>query len=170
MKEEQQHDPWGISVLSALRTLTFFLAAVLAFYGLGLPRASAANQASSTTALTSSVAKETRTVIPMGRAVGIKLFSDGVMVVGLSEISTEQGNQSPAKTCGLHQGDIITHINSEEVDSIEEVQNLLQSISGEKMSIRAMRGEKQIQLTAQAVQCSTDGTYKLGSWIRYSMA
>ena len=110
------------------------------------------------------------TVIPIGRAVGIKLFSDGVMVVGLSEVETSAGSTSPAKACGLREGDIITHINSTEVDSIEEVQSLLQSLSGAKMSIRATRGEKQVQMTAQAVQCSADGAYKLGAWIRDSMA
>jgi stage IV sporulation protein B len=109
-------------------------------------------------------------VIPLGRTVGIKLFSDGVMVVGLSEIVTNNGSASPATACGLRTGDIITHINSDEVDSIEEVQSLLQNIAGEKMSIRVLRGEKQVQLTAQAVQCSTDGSYKLGAWIRDSMA
>ncbi len=111
-----------------------------------------------------------RTVIPLGRAVGIKLFSDGVMVVGLSDVATAAGGSSPAKDCGLREGDIITHINSEEVDSIEQVQTILQDVGGEKMSIRAMRGEKQVQMTAQAVQCSADGAYKLGAWIRDSMA
>lgn len=111
-----------------------------------------------------------RTVIPMGRAVGIKLFSDGVMVVGLSEVETQGGSESPAKACGLKEGDIITHINNTEVDSIEEVQTVLQDLNGENMSIRAMRGEKQVQMTAQAVQCSADGAYKLGAWIRDSMA
>ena len=111
-----------------------------------------------------------RTVIPLGRAVGIKLFSDGVMVVGLSDVATAAGGSSPAKDCGLREGDIITHINSEEVDSIEQVQTILQDVGGEKMSIRATRGDKQVQMTAQAVQCSADGAYKLGAWIRDSMA
>lgn len=110
-----------------------------------------------------------RMVIPMGRAVGIKMFSDGVMVVGLSELPGEAGAVAPAKTCGLRQGDIITHINDTEVNTIEQVQAVLQDLSGEKMSIRADRGGKQIQLTGQAAKCS-DGTYKLGAWIRDSMA
>ena len=38
------------------------------------------------------------------------------------------------------------------------------------MSIRAIRDDKQVQLTAQAVLCSSDSTYKLGAWIRDSMA
>ena len=43
-----------------------------------------------------------RTVIPLGKAVGIKLFAAGVLVVGLADGDT------PARTCGLRQGDIIT--------------------------------------------------------------
>lgn len=115
-------------------------------------------------------AASVRTVIPVGRAVGIKLFSDGVLVVGLSSIPTEVGSAAPAKECGLREGDIITHINSEEVDTIEQVQSLLQGLEGDKMSIRCLRGEKQLQMTAQAVRCTSDGEYKLGAWIRDSMA
>jgi len=114
--------------------------------------------------------QEGRTVIPLGRTVGIKLFSDGVMVVGFSEVDTAGGPSAPARDCGLREGDIITHINSEEVDTIEEVQSVLQQVGGEKMSIRANRDGRQVQLTAQAVQCSADGAYKLGAWIRDSMA
>ncbi len=115
-------------------------------------------------------AETVRTVVPVGRAVGIKLFSDGVLVVGFSEIPTQSGDAAPAKECGLRAGDIITHINSEEVDTIEQVQSLLQELEGDKMSIRCLRGEKQLQMTVQAVKCSSDGAYKLGVWIRDSMA
>ena len=81
---------------------------------------------------------DTLKVVPVGRAVGIKLFSDGVVVVGTSEISTQNGAVNPAKDCGLREGDIITHINSTEVDTIEEVSALLQELEGETMSIRAI--------------------------------
>lgn len=115
-------------------------------------------------------AAEERKVIPVGRAVGIKLFSDGVVVVGTSEVDTEQGQVNPAKACGLKEGDIITHINATEVDSIEEISAILQQLEGEPMSIRAIRREQPIQFTARAVLCSADGAYKLGAWIRDSMA
>ena len=109
-------------------------------------------------------------VVPVGRAVGIKLFSDGVVVVGTSEVTTPEGQVNPAKACGLREGDIITHIDSTEVDSIEEVEAALQKTAGEVMSIRALRDDKQIQLSGRAVQCAADGSYKLGAWIRDSMA
>lgn len=113
---------------------------------------------------------EVRRVIPVGKAVGVKLFSDGVLVVGFSQIPAAGGMTAPARECGLKEGDIITHINSSEVDTIEEVQEQLSAVGGEEMSIRCLRDGKQIQVTAQAVKCSTDGCYKLGAWLRDSMA
>ena len=113
---------------------------------------------------------QARKVVPIGRAVGIKIFSDGVLVVGFSQVPAAQGNVIPAKSCGLREGDVITHINSTEVDTVEEVQEQLREIGGEEMSIRAVRDGKTVQVTAQAVKCSTDGTYKLGAWLRDSMA
>ena len=42
-----------------------------------------------------------RKVIPLGKAVGIKLFSDGVLVVGLSPVETEAGvAQRPEHAAG----------------------------------------------------------------------
>lgn len=43
-------------------------------------------------------------VIPLGRAVGIKLFAQGVLVVGLSDITTDQGLASPAGPAGSRRG------------------------------------------------------------------
>ena len=146
MKEESKIRPWLGAALAAALVVAALVPAVTAR------------------------AAEARTVLPLGRAVGIKLFSDGVMVVGFSEVAGETGSSAPARDCGLREGDIITHINKEEVDSIEEVQSVLQAVGGAPMSIRAVRDDKTVQLTAQAVQCGSDGQYKLGAWIRDSMA
>ena len=113
---------------------------------------------------------QTRYVIPLGKAVGIKLFSDGVLVVGLSEVPTDTGMTSPAKSCGLKEGDVITDINDEPVSSIQEVQTILQELDGAEMQVRYLRAETAGEVTAKAVRCSTDGAYKLGAWIRDSMA
>lgn len=159
MKEEKKGRHWAAAAQVMLAM------AVVASCALARP-ARAAGAAGEMAAMPSAGSL----VIPMGRTVGIKLFSDGVMVVGFSEVVSDEGRSAPARDCGLQEGDIITHINSAEVDTIEEVQTVLQQVGGEKMSIRASRDGKQVQVTAQAVQCSTDGQYKLGAWIRDSMA
>lgn len=157
MKEKQQRG------VGAARTAAAVLAVALVL-AVGGQDALAAEE----TAVSAPVS--VRTLVPVGRAVGIKLFSDGVMVVGFSQIPAAGGTQTPARTCGLKEGDIITHINSAEVDTIEEVQGQLEQIGGNEMSIRALRDGREVQVTAQAVQCATDGSYKLGAWLRDSMA
>nr|CRY96063.1 hypothetical protein [uncultured prokaryote] len=91
-----------------------------------------------------------RTVIPLGKAVGIKLFSDGVLVVGLSPVETESGASCPGRDCGLKTGDVITHINGGEVDTIEQVQALVARCEDEPLTIQAVRGQRQLRLTAAA--------------------
>ena len=58
-------------------------------------------------------------LIPVGQTVGVKLFSDGVLVVGFSD------GESPAKDCGLKEGDVITAIGGQSLDPIEEFRQLL---------------------------------------------
>lgn len=156
MEEGQRSGAVPTMLLSALRLMVVWVALAMTLL--------------SVCGSVSAAEPEVRMVVPVGQAVGIKLFSEGVLIVGLSEIPVEEGLSNPALDCGLQQGDIITHINSTQVDTIEEVQGLIQDLEGEAMSIRALRGEDQIQLTATAVQCSTDGAYKLGAWMRDSMA
>ena len=113
---------------------------------------------------------EAATVIPVGRAVGIRLSSDGVVVIGTADVVTADGKVNPARDCGLREGDVITHINGEEMDTIADVTGLLQELEGASMSIRALRDERELRLTAQGVFCPTEGCYKLGALIRDSMA
>ena len=79
------------------------------------------------------------TVVPLGQAVGIKLFAQGVLVVGLSDITTQEGPVSPARACGLQAGDVITHINDDPVNSIEQVQTVLQDLEGDEMELTVLR-------------------------------
>lgn len=118
----------------------------------------------------SAAAQDTgRKLVPLGRAVGIKLFSDGVMVVGLSELHAGEEKVSPGKRSGLKTGDVITHVNGREVDTVEEVQEILRQEGEQPLTLRASRKGKVVQLSAQAVE-TAQGCYQLGVWLRDSMA
>ena len=116
-----------------------------------------------------SITQPVQRVVPLGRAVGIKLFSDGVLVVGLSELETQSGSVSPGRICGLKTGDVITHINGQDVDTIEQVQRILKEDGEQPLTLHANRLGKSLQLTTQAVQ-NSQGDYQLGVWLRDSMA
>lgn len=165
MDQEKKKGP-GVLWLAALG------AAVCLALSLSGHRAEAAVAASAPVQLPGSAsqpAASARTVIPLGKAVGIKLFSDGVLVVGLSPVETESGASYPGRDCGLKTGDVITHINGGEVDTIEQVQALVTSSEDEPLTIQAVRGQRQLRLTAAAVE-NSQGTYQLGVWLRDSMA
>ncbi len=99
-------------------------------------------------------------LVPVGRTVGLKLFSHGVMVVGLDE------GASPAKNCGLKTGDLITAISETPVNTIEEVENVLENAKNGNLSLTIQRGGRQMSLTAEL-----DGEKpQLGAWVRDSMA
>ena len=74
----------------------------------------------------------------MGKAVGIKLFADGVLVVSVSPVQGTEETRSPAKECGLKEGDILLTFNGEKIRSTEHLQAML-----------AENGETAAELTVQ---------------------
>ena len=110
-----------------------------------------------------------RCLIPLGHTVGIKLFSDGLLVVNLSESTDAAGNVSPARACGICTGDLILEMNDEDLKSTEQLQEALQENGGRPVSLTVKRGAKVLSLTATPVSGS-DGVYRLGAWVRDSMA
>ena len=70
-------------------------------------------------------ADEERQLIPVGKAVGIKLFADGVLVVSVSPVQGAEETRSPAKECGLKEGDILLTFNGEKIRSTEHLQAML---------------------------------------------
>ena len=170
-KPKQSGGPGFVCAAAMLLTFGLVLLAGLAeIRGRAVPAsAPAALDVPRTAAAEETGAAVGRKVVPLGRAVGIKLFSDGVLVVGLSPVETDGGERCPGKDCGLKTGDVITHIDGDEVDTIEQVQSLVTQRAGEPLTIQAMRGQKQVQLTAAAVE-NSQGVYQLGVWLRDSMA
>ena len=57
------------------------------------------------------VETERRTVEVLGTPFGMKMFSDGAMVVGFTDVETPQGLRSPAKEAGLKLGDLLVSLN-----------------------------------------------------------
>ena len=153
--EQKEAKPWGIWLTAMLLSLAMVcsLAAAAVHWGRSVETAECFGQ-------------QRQYVIPVGHTVGIKLFSRGVMVVGLADVTTEHGEESPARQCGLRTGDIITHIDGRQVDTIEEVQSLLQATGGETMAIQLTRGGRMVETETAAVQCMTDGSYRLDVYKR----
>ena len=115
------------------------------------------------------VLKETK-LCPGGMAFGVKFFTKGVVIVGLSDVETHGGTLSPATEAGLKAGDVILSMNGKEVNTTDEVGKLIADCKGEGISVSFKRGEEEKSTTVYPAICAKENVYKAGVWVRDSTA
>lgn len=109
-------------------------------------------------------------VVPGGDIFGLKLYSDGVMVVGMSDVVTENGSQSPAENAGLQIGDIIVTVNGTKIKNSAQISEIFAKSSGEVLKLSVLRNGEFFETTLTAFFSPADNMYKVGLWIRDSAA
>ena len=105
-----------------------------------------------------------------GELFGIRLFTEGVIVVGVDEVKTPKGSQNPSKEAGLQKGDIILSIDSEEIRSCNQVSEIIEKSGGEAMKLKLKRKGRILFTDFKAAYSDSEGKYKAGIWIRDSAA
>jgi stage IV sporulation protein B len=110
------------------------------------------------------------TLVPSGNPFGIKMFTEGAMVVGFSPILTEEGNRYPGKEAGLKEGDTILKINGKEISRNEEAAFLIEESRGKPLCFTIKRGKETKEYTVNPVLSVGENTYKTGILIRDSAA
>lgn len=110
------------------------------------------------------------TVIPVGNIAGIKLYTSGVLVVGMSEIQgIDNKKYKPYENTGIEEGDTIVSINSNKIDSTEELIETVNSCDGSEVKIEYIHNQKTLECSIKPVQTASK-EYKLGLWVRDSAA
>lgn len=110
----------------------------------------------------------TKEVVPLGRTTGIKLFSEGAMVVGFSSVGAKSG--SPAQNAGIKMGDILTRVNGYDVGSNEDVARAVAESETSDIAVEILRGTEKMSLSVKAEKSEEDGKLRMGAWVRDSMA
>ena len=114
------------------------------------------------------VVEETK-VVPCGVPFGVKIFTDGVVVVGISDVKVNLSTVNPAKDAGLKIGDVIMSIDNNTVNSNEEVAKYIQNCNGNPLTL-SVRRENMTFSTEICPVKSEDSSYKAGLWVRDSSA
>ena len=110
------------------------------------------------------------TVIPVGNIAGLKLYTSGVLVVGMSEIEGEDSRTyKPYENTGIEEGDTITKINDKEVNTTDELIEKINMSKGENVEIQYIHDEQTKECSIKPVKTSEE-EYKLGLWVRDSAA
>lgn len=104
-------------------------------------------------------------VVPIGASIGMKLYTDGVLVVGMSEIEGEE----PFKNSGIKEGDRILEINDNKISNTNELINVVNESEGNNLNIKYVRGEE-VETTSIKPVKNSNNEYKLGLWVRDAAA
>lgn len=109
-------------------------------------------------------------VILGGELFGVKLYTDGVLVVDTDMVETENGKVNPAQEAGLRVGDIIKSVNNEKISSTKSLANKIQASNGEKMKFDIVRNNRNLTIEFETFKEKATGKYKAGLWVRDSTA
>lgn len=110
------------------------------------------------------------TVIPVGNIAGVKLYTSGVLVVGMSEIEGEDNKTyKPYQDTGIEEGDTIVKINDNIISSTDDLIENVNMSNGEKLEVEYVHDEKTKECSITPIKTATD-EYKLGLWVRDSAA
>ena len=110
------------------------------------------------------------TVIPVGNIAGVKLYTNGVLVVGMSEIEGEDSKTyKPYENTGIEEGDTIIKVNNNLVSSTDELIEKVNMSNGKEVEIEYIHDEETKECSITPVKTSKE-EYKLGLWVRDSAA
>ena len=104
-------------------------------------------------------------VIPVGKTIGMKLYTEGVLVVGMSEIE----GMKPYEGSGIQEGDMIIKINNEVINNTNDLTEIVNNCNGEDLEITYKREEETKTTSIEPVKTSEE-EYKLGLWVRDAAA
>lgn len=106
-------------------------------------------------------------VIPGGQSIGVRLNTDGVLVVGITEIidnSTKTHN--PALNSGIRIGDTLVKINNIKIQNASHVSEIVKASNGNELSLTINRDNKKFVINLNPIKSEQDGEYRLGLWVR----
>lgn len=111
-------------------------------------------------------------VIPGGQSIGVKLKSDGVLVVGHYLLTKGNGKVSPGEEASIQIGDRIVEINGQKVKDISEVSEWVQKAGEENKPLKftVIRDKETKTMDIRPLLDKKDKAYRIGLYIRDSAA
>ncbi len=117
--------------------------------------------------LTTSISAQAKDVTLVGETVGIKVYTDGLVVTDTVEVTTVDGKSiNIAKGYGIEKGDIIKKINGKNVNSAKSISHAMET--SESITLTVERNGKMLDVTVTPAK--TKEGKKLGIWLRDSTA
>ncbi len=106
-------------------------------------------------------------VIPGGQPIGVKLYTEGVLVVGFADVDTSSGKkQSPAVISGVEMGDSIIEINGMKIENNSHVSEIINKNGSGILNVKLNRKGDIRNVNIKPIEAKVKDEYKIGLWIR----
>ena len=106
----------------------------------------------------------------LGTPFGIKLYTNGVLVISTNSFLSGNTECCPAREGGIKAGDYLISINSIKVLSNNDVEKIVLKNQGKPLNILFSRNGKKLLTTCTPKNSDKDGKFKIGVWVRDSSA
>lgn len=100
-------------------------------------------------------------VIPLGNTIGLKLYSSGVMVIGMTEVE----GRKPYEKSGIQEGDLIVEIDDKKINTTEELVECINKSKGKVLDITYVRNGTEYNTNIEPIE-TQNSEYKIGLWVR----
>lgn len=108
--------------------------------------------------------------IPGGATIGLRLYLDGLLVVGMSDIPSYGFKYSPGKKAGIYKGDRITQMNGIAIKNATDFGHKIQENKDKPITLSVIHDNKNLKKVIVPVYYDTAKEYKIGIWVRDSAA
>ena len=106
-------------------------------------------------------------VIPVGKIIGLKLYTNGVLIVGMSEIeNVNHQKERPYENLNIQEGDTILKVNDSEIQTIENLQKEINKSDGKNIDLTILKEDGTIETSNIKPVKVSNTEYKLGLWVK----
>ncbi|MBE6884785.1 MAG: SpoIVB peptidase [Ruminococcaceae bacterium] len=113
---------------------------------------------------------EEESLIVSGAPIGIKMFTQGAVIVGMTDINGEVRMRSPAEEAGLKIGDIIIEADGKTVDGNEVFSKAIEQSGGEAVALKYDRNGSIFETEIVPEKPKGGNGFRAGVWVRDSAA
>lgn len=113
---------------------------------------------------------EKQNLIPLGIPFGVKLYTEGVIVVDITDFIHNGKIQNPAYEAGLREGDVIISYNGVKIKSNDDLIEQVKLSEGKSQKAVIKRNNLQFDIYITPVTDDADNEYRIGLWVRDSTA
>lgn len=111
-----------------------------------------------------------RYVVIGGEILGLRLFTQGILVVDTSTVETEAGTRNPAAEAGIKAGDALVSIDGKRLKSCSEASEIFTKSGGRELTIAVRRSGREFTVKFHTAFSSAEQKQLAGLWIRDSAA